>query len=79
MNRHQKLAIVILKCFAVMLVFLGFLFMSQRSFRYPTYNPSNFEAALFVSFLVLVHALPGILLFVFSGLLGRFIGKNLGD
>jgi hypothetical protein len=79
MNRHQKLAVVILRCSAATLVFLGLSFMSQRSFRYPTPDPSNFEAGLFVLLLVLWHALPGIALFVFSALLGKFIGKNLGD
>jgi hypothetical protein len=78
MNSSQKLAIVILRCFAVFLSFLGLLFMGLRgSFPYPVSNPSYFEAGMFTVVIIFLHTLPGILLYFLSKILGKIIGSNL--
>lgn len=77
MSEYQKLAVLILRCFAIIIVFWGLCVMALGVHPYPRHNPSYFEAGLFVLFLIFKYSIPGIILYVTSRTIGKFIGSSV--
>lgn len=79
MNRRQKNAVLIFRISGVILSFIGIIFMFRRSYPYPVANISYAGAALFAIFLMFVHILPGLLLFLLARFFGALAGRDLND
>jgi len=77
MDHYQKLSVIMLRCIGLGLTCLGLLFAALDSYRL---TPNViFENVLKVGGAFFLYMIPGLLLFVVGGSLGRLIGRGYAE
>lgn len=77
MNHYQKLAVIMLRCIGLGLACFGLLAATWRSYLTPP--GTVFESLFMVAVLFMLHTIPGMILFVGGGFLGRLIGRGYAE